>query len=87
MARSHFGARFSFLAGETASPACINDFGFLAVQICQHIGFTANGFVVFPDGEMTVAQRRLAGFERAAFGFPFGNTAVEHRDVMRAEQG
>ena len=87
VAGSHVRPRFGFFAGKSSCATGIHDIGFLAVQIGEHVCFVTHGLFVFPDGEVAVAQRRLAGFERASFGFPFCNAAIEDGDIMRAKQG
>ena len=86
MARRHFRTRLGFVASEPTSAASVDDLGILAVQIGEHISLVFDALVVLPDGKVAVAKRWLAGLEWAALGLPFGDTAVEDRDIMSAEQ-
>ena len=80
------GARVAFLAGETPGVARVEYLLGAAVDIRQYLLLGAHRLRVAPHGEVAVAQRLLAHFERTPLGLPLGEPAVEQRDVVRAEQ-
>src|SRR3546814_18097888 len=80
------GARVAVLAGEARRGARVDRLFGLARQIFEHLLLGPHRLGVAPHGEMAVAQRLLAHFERASLGLPLGEPAVEQRDIVRAEQ-
>ena len=87
MAGCRIAARVGGFATEPVSGASVDDLFLFAVQIGEHVGLGADILVVFPDGEMPVAQGFLAGFQRTALGLPLGNAAVKNGHFMGTEYG
>ena len=55
------------------------------MQVGENVGLGSDVMIILPGGEVAVAQLFLALSQRAAFGLPFGHSAIEDRDIVGAE--
>ena len=76
MAFGNIGARVPLFPGEAGRAARIHQLFGPAFKVRQNLGLGAHDLFILPNGEMTMANSRLAAFQRAAFGFPFGQPAI-----------
>src|SRR3546814_3362350 len=78
--------RISDWSSDVCSSDLIDHLLGAAADVREHLFPGPHRLCVAPYGEVAVAQRLLAHFERAAFGLPLGEPAIEQRDIVRAEQ-
>src|SRR3546814_8192271 len=78
--------RISDWSSDVCSSDLIDHLLGAAADVREHLFLGAHRLCVAPHGEVAVAQRLLAHFERTALGLPLGEPAIEQRDIVRAEQ-
>src|SRR6266508_2150069 len=86
MARAHARTWLRLLAGEAARRARIGDLALAGLDRCKDILFVAHHHGLEACREMALLHlaRRIL-IDRMAFGLPFRKAAIEHRNIVMAE--
>ncbi len=86
MTRAHARSRLWRPPVKTVGRPGIDDLGVAVIESHLHIGVHGDQPGVHLRVEIARLAARFAAFQRASFGFPFRQSAIEHKDRVGAEQ-